>query len=49
MIKREGFVKHKVAHKTKWWRRLNGMDGIKLVKEITDWNIVRKNKRATKD
>jgi hypothetical protein len=43
LIKEEIIVKHKVTQSIKWWGHLNGMDNIKLVEEITDWNIGSKN------
>ena len=40
LIKKEDTVKHIKAHGIKCWGYLNRMDGIKLVKKISDWNPI---------
>ena len=40
LIKKEDTVKHTKAHGIKCWGYLNRMEGIKLVKKISDWNPI---------
>ena len=37
LIKGEDTVKYAKEQRTKWWRYLNRMEDIELVKKITDW------------
>ena len=40
LIKGEGTVKYIKAQRIKWWGRLNRMTDTKLLKKITDWNLI---------
>jgi hypothetical protein len=40
LIKGEDIVKYIQAQRIKWWKILSRMEDIKLLKKITDWNIV---------
>jgi len=40
LIKKEDIVKYIKAQRIKFWGHLNRMEGIKLVKKITDWNPI---------
>jgi len=37
---KESTVKYIQGQRMKWWRRLNGMEGIKLVKKVTVWKPI---------
>jgi hypothetical protein len=40
LIKKEDTVKYIKAQRIKCWGYLNRMEGIKLVKKISDWNPI---------